>query len=66
MNGQLKTLIDRTCARYTEINDKDFYFIVAAADDSEPAMERTLEGFRGFTSCLERQNEKDVIYGIGA
>ncbi len=66
MNGQLKTLIDRTCARYTEINDKDFYFIVAAADDSEPAMERTLEGFRGFTSCLERPNEKGVIYGIGA
>ncbi|WP_321417448.1 flavodoxin family protein [uncultured Methanomethylovorans sp.] len=66
MNGQLKTLIDRTCARYTEINDKDFYFIVAAADDSEPAMERTLEGFRGFTSCLERPNEKGVIYGTGA
>lgn len=66
MNGQLKTLIDRTCARYTEINNKDFYFIVAAADDSEPAMERTLEGFRGFTSCLERPNEKGVIYGIGA
>ncbi len=66
MNGQLKTLIDRTCARYTEISDKDFYFIVAAADDSEPAMERTLEGFRGFTSCLERPNEKGVIYGTGA
>ncbi len=66
MNGQLKTLIDRTCARYTEINDKDFYFIVAAAVDSEQAMERTLEGFRGFTSCLKGPNEKGVIYGTGA
>lgn len=66
MNGQLKTLIDRTCARYTEINDKNFYFIVAAADTNVEAMERILEGFRGFTSCLEGPNEKGVIYGTGA
>nr|WP_321497676.1 flavodoxin family protein [uncultured Methanolobus sp.] len=66
MNGQLKTLIDRTCARYTEISDKDFYFIVAAADPDVQAMERTLEGFRGFTSCLERPEEKGIIYGTGA
>lgn len=66
MNGQLKTLIDRTCARYTEINDKDFYFIVAAADSNIQAMERTLEGIRGFTSCLTGSNEKGVIYGTGA
>ncbi len=42
MNGQMKTLIDRTCSRYTEISDKDFYFIATAADDSKQAMERTL------------------------
>jgi multimeric flavodoxin WrbA len=66
MNGQMKTLIDRTCSRYTKINDKDFYFIVTAADDSKQAMERTLEGFRGFTSCLEGAKEKGIIYGTGA
>lgn len=66
MNGQMKTLIDRTCSRYTEIKNKDFYFIVAAADGSNPAMERTLEGFRGFTSCLTKPKEKGVIYGTGA
>jgi multimeric flavodoxin WrbA len=66
MNGQMKTLIDRTCHHYTKINDKDFYFIVAAADDSKQAMERTLEGFRGFTSCLEGANEKGIVYGTGA
>lgn len=65
MNGQMKTLIDRTCSRYTEINDKEFYFIVAAADDNKQAMERTLEGFRGFTSCLEGAKEKGIIYGTG-
>ncbi|HEY3269506.1 MAG TPA: flavodoxin family protein [Armatimonadota bacterium] len=66
MCAQMKTLIDRTCARYTEIRDKDFYFIVSAADSSKPAMERTLEGFRGFTSCLAGAKEIGVVYGTGA
>lgn len=66
MCGQMKTLIDRTCARYTEINDKDFYFIVAAAVSSKQAMNRALEEFRGFTSCLSNPREKGVIYGVGA
>lgn len=66
MNAQMKTLIDRTCSRYTEISNKDFYFIVTAADTSTRAMERTIEGFRAFTSCLSGAKEKGVIYGIGA
>ncbi len=65
MNAQMKTLIDRTCSRYTEINNKEFYFIVTAADDAKPAMERTLEGFRAFTSCLSGAIEKGIVYGMG-
>ncbi len=67
MNGQMKTLIDRTVPRYEEISGKDFYFIVAAADGSHANMEKTLEGFRGFTEdCLPGTKEKGVIYGTGA
>jgi len=66
MCGQMKTLIDRTCARYTELTGKDFYFILTAADEDKQAMERTLDGFRGFTSCLEGPKEKGIIYGTGA
>ena len=66
MCGQIKTLIDRTCSRYTEITNKDFYFIVTAAVKSKPAMERTIEEFRGFTSCLTDPKEKGIIYGTGA
>jgi len=54
MCAQMKAVIDRTVARYTEVQGKEFYFIVTAADGSKPAMERTIEGFRGFTSCLTR------------
>jgi len=66
MCAQMKTLIDRTCARYTEIKNKEFYFIVTAADTNNRAMERTLEEFKGFTYCLEDAKEKGVIYGTGA
>lgn len=62
----MKTLIDRTVPRYEEIPGKEFYFIVTTADSSKQAMERTLEGFRGFTSCLSGAKEKGIIYGTGA
>jgi multimeric flavodoxin WrbA len=66
MCGQMKTLIDRTVSCYTEIINKSFYFIVAAADSSNTAMERTIEEFRGFTYCLDGAKEKGIIYGTGA
>ena len=66
MCAQMKTLIDRTFARYTEITDKDFYFIATAAVTSKAALERTIESFRGFTSCLPRAKEKGIVYGTGA
>ena len=65
MDAQMKTLIDRTVAKYTEIRGKEFYFIVTAADSSKEAMERTVEGFRGFTSCLGGAKEKGILYGLG-
>ena len=66
MDAQLKTLIDRTYSRYTKINNKEMYFIITAADGREQAMERTIEGLRGFTSCLGGAKEKGILYGIGA
>lgn len=66
MSAQMKTLIDRTCARYLEIRNKEFYFIVAAAENDIPSMERTIDGFRGFLDCLEGAEEKGVVYGVGA
>ena len=67
MDAQMKTLIDRTVPRYTEIQNKDFYFIVAAADTEQKMMDRTIEGFRGFTQdCLTGAREKGIIYGPGA
>ena len=67
MSAQMKTLIDRTVPRYTEITNKEFYYIVTAADTEESSMEKTIESFRGFTiDCLEGAVESGIIYGIGA
>lgn len=67
MDGQMKTFIDRTVPRYTEISNKDFYFIMTAADTQKANLERTMEAFRGFTEdCLDGAREAGIIYGIGA
>jgi len=65
MNGQMKTLIDRTCSRYTEIKGRDFYFIMTAADADKEAMDGTVDSFRRFLSCLTDPKEKGFIYGTG-
>ena len=54
---QMKTLIDRTCSRIRN-QRQGVLFIVTAADSNKQAMERTLEGFRGFTYCLEMQEKR--------
>ena len=67
MNGEMKTFIDRTVPQYTKISDKDFYFIITAADTIQKNMDKVIEGFRGFTAdCLENAHEKGIVYGLGA
>ena len=65
MSAQMKTFIDRSCARYTEISNKDFYFIATMAETEANRIERTFESLRGFTDCLEGPREKGTIAAIG-
>ena len=65
INAQLKTLIDRTCAKYTKIINKEFYLIATAADENKSALDRTFDGIRGFLDCLEGAVEKKCIYAPG-
>lgn len=67
MCGQMKTFIDRTTPKYEEVKNKDFYFIMTAADGDKANLERTMEAFRGFTEdCLDGAKEAGIIYGTGA
>lgn len=65
MSGQLKTLIDRCCARYTHISGKDFYYIMTAADANPHAMDRVLNEFEGLMDCLSGANPKGAIIATG-
>ncbi len=64
MDGQMKIMIDRTLPRYTEIQNKDVYFIATAAAGRR-AMERTMQALRGLTDCLPHARVKAEIYGEG-
>ena len=65
VDAQLKALIDRTVARWTEVKNKEFYYIMTAADGEAAAMETTLACFRGYADCVEGAKEMGVIYGVG-
>lgn len=64
LDGQMKTMIDRTLPRYTEIRDKDFYFIATAAAGAR-AIQRTMDALEGFTDCLPGAKVKGRILGGG-
>ncbi len=63
INGQMKTFIDRMCPIYTSLNNKEFYYIMTCADETDSAMNRALEELRGFTFCLKNPSEKGIICG---
>lgn len=65
IDAQMKAVIDRSVARWTNIPNKEFYYIMTAAEDSASVMDCTLECFRGFAACLHGAQEKGVIYGKG-
>ena len=65
IDAQLKTVIDRTVARWTEVKDKEFYYIVTCADGEKEAAEHTVKSFRGYADCVEGAVERGVIYGTG-
>lgn len=63
--AQIKAVIDRSVARWEKIPNKEFYYIMTAAEDSDTVMDCTLECFRGFAACLEGAKEMGVIEGKG-
>ena len=65
MCAQMKIVIDRTVARWTEIANKDLYYITAAAEEEDDTMDGTLACFHGFAMCIDGYEEKGTLYGRG-
>lgn len=62
MSAQMKTLIDRCCGPYTEMSNKEFYFIATAAEDDPAIMDRIIANFMGFLDCLENPVIKGSLF----
>ena len=62
MSAQMKTLIDRCCGPYTEMKNKEFYFIATAAEDDGKIMDRIVTSFSGFLDCLENPVVRGTVF----
>lgn len=65
IDAQLKAVIDRSVCRWTEVKNKEMYYIMTAADEERTSMNTTLACFRGYADCVEGAIEQGVIYGTG-
>lgn len=65
IDAQLKAVIDRSVCRWTEVKNKEMYYIMTAADEERTSMDTTLACFRGYADCVEGAIEQGVIYGTG-
>lgn len=65
MAGQMKTFIDRICARYTSLSDKEFYYIMTAAENSTDTVKYALGEFKGLMDCLSNPKEKGCLFAGG-
>lgn len=65
IDAQVKTVIDRTLAQWTKLENKEFYYILTCADEDRNATKVSIECLRGFAVCLKNSKEKGIIYGTG-
>lgn len=65
IDAQLKAVIDRTVARWLEVKNKEFYYIVTMADEALSSADTTLACFKGYTDCVSGAKEMGVIIGNG-
>lgn len=65
IDAQLKAVIDRSVCRWTEVKNKEMYYIMTAADGEKSSMDTTLACFRGYADCIDGAVERGIIFGTG-
>ena len=60
-----KTFIDRIFPKYTEIKNKDLYFIATCAEEEKEVISGAIETINGLLECVDNVELKSVVYGIG-
>lgn len=66
MNGQLKTLLDRSNPLYpSEYAFRDIYMLTSAADDEEAVPKKAESGLEGWIDCFERASLAGCVFAGG-
>ena len=65
VSAQLKAVIDRTVARWLEVRNKEFYYIVTMAGEPIESADTTIACLRGYADCVEGAVEKGIIIANG-
>lgn len=65
IDAQLKTLVDRSLARWREVRGKELYYIVTMAEADLSAADTTLACLHGYADCVAGAVERGTIIGSG-
>lgn len=65
VNGQMKTLIDRTFGLFNRMEHKEMYYIMTSADVTDDVMDTALATFRWFAHFLPGSVEKGILRAKG-
>lgn len=66
VSGQMKVFIDRMNPLYGKMRNKDFYYMVTAAEEEREKLDRAIEAMEGFADCFEDIRRCGRVYGGGA
>lgn len=67
MNGQLKTLLDRSNPLYpSDYAFRDIYMLTSAAEDEESVPEKAVSGLEGWIKCFEKARLAGCVFAGGA
>jgi multimeric flavodoxin WrbA len=65
MVGSMKTLIDRSFAKYTQVTNKKVFLVVTGADTNEKNLELTMRGLEAYVDLLPGSTVAGRILGHG-
>ncbi|MBR5982430.1 MAG: flavodoxin family protein [Bacteroidales bacterium] len=66
VSAQLKTFIDRMNPLYGRMKDKDFYYMITAAENDNAQIGRAFDAMEGFADCFDNIRRCGRVYGGGA
>lgn len=66
MNGQLKTLLDRSNPLYpSDYQFRDIYMLTSAADDAEASPKKAESGLQGWIDCFDKARLAGCVFAGG-